>query len=171
MAIQGRKGENWMVMSLPQPFEEGGHVHLVGLVVAGQRVHDDVDADAVGEFALAWVGRHGRIEEAAALVGGTLLALPAVAAPLAPATAAVATAQPGSDLVQTVQYYGRYGYGPRYYGYRRGPAIGAGIAAGVIGGALAAGALAAAATAFSLPITCTALPSRSAALPACLQPV
>jgi len=80
---------------------------------------------------------------AAALVGGTLLALPAVAAPLAPATAAVATAQPGSDLVQTVQYYGRYGYGPRYYGYRRGPAIGAGIAAGVIGGALAAGALAA----------------------------
>ena len=80
---------------------------------------------------------------AAALAGGTLLALPASAAPLAPATAAVATAQPGSDLVQTVQWR-RYGYGPRYYGgYRRGPAIGAGIAAGVIGGALAAGALAA----------------------------
>ncbi len=80
---------------------------------------------------------------AALLAGGTLLALPASAAPLAPATAAVATAQPGSDLVQNVQYYRRYGYGPRYYGYRRGPAVGAGIAAGIIGGALAAGALAA----------------------------
>ncbi|KRE03938.1 hypothetical protein ASE61_10010 [Bosea sp. Root670] len=80
---------------------------------------------------------------AAALAGGTLLALPASAAPLAPATSAVATAQAGSDLVQTVQWR-RYGYGPRYYGgYRRGPAVGAGIAAGIIGGALAAGALAA----------------------------
>ncbi len=80
---------------------------------------------------------------AAALAGGTLLALPASAAPLASATSAVATAQAGSDLVQTVQWR-RYGYGPRYYGgYRRGPAVGAGIAAGIIGGALAAGALAA----------------------------
>jgi hypothetical protein len=81
---------------------------------------------------------------AAALAGGTLLALPATAAPLAPATSAVATTQAGSDLVEAVQYR-RYGYyGPRYYGgYRRGPAVGAGIAAGVIGGALAAGALAA----------------------------
>ena len=74
---------------------------------------------------------------AAALAGGTLLAIPASAAPLAPATSAVATAQPGSDLVQNVQYYRRYGY------YRRGPAVGAGIAAGILGGALAAGALAA----------------------------
>lgn len=80
---------------------------------------------------------------AAALAGGTLLALPASAAPLAPAASTVATAQAGSDLVQTVQWR-RYGYGPRYYGgYRRGPAVGAGIAAGIIGGALAAGALAA----------------------------
>lgn len=80
---------------------------------------------------------------AAALAGGTLLALPASAAPLAPASSAVAATQAGSDLVQTVQYR-RYGYGPRYYGgYRRGPAVGAGIAAGIIGGALAAGALAA----------------------------
>ena len=74
---------------------------------------------------------------AAAFAGGTLVALPASAAPLAPASAAVATAQAGSDLVQTVQYR-RYGYGPGYY--RRGPAVGAGIAAGIIGGALAAGA-------------------------------
>ncbi|BCB19929.1 BA14K family protein [Bosea sp. ANAM02] len=79
---------------------------------------------------------------AAALAGSTFLALPASAGALAPATAAVTAAQAGGDLVQTVQWR-RYGYGPRYYGYRRGPAIGAGIAAGVIGGALAAGALAA----------------------------
>ena len=79
---------------------------------------------------------------AAALAGATLLALPASAGPIAPAASAVAATQAGSDLVQTVQYR-RY-YGPRYYGgYRRGPAVGAGIAAGIIGGALAAGALAA----------------------------
>ncbi|MCU4180064.1 BA14K family protein [Bosea sp. BH3] len=86
---------------------------------------------------------------AAALVGTAALAAPASAAPLASGAATVATAKDGSPLVQNVQYR-RYGYGygygpgPRYYGgYRRGPAIGAGIAAGVIGGALAAGALAA----------------------------
>jgi hypothetical protein len=33
--------------SLPQPFEQGRHVHLVGFVVAGQHVHHDVDAGAV----------------------------------------------------------------------------------------------------------------------------
>jgi hypothetical protein len=79
---------------------------------------------------------------AAAIAGGTMLALPAAAAPLAPASGAVAAAEGSSDLVHTVQWR-RYGYGPRYYGYRRGPAVGAGIAAGIIGGALAAGALAA----------------------------
>ncbi|MCO5093324.1 BA14K family protein [Bosea sp. (in: a-proteobacteria)] len=80
---------------------------------------------------------------AAALAGGAMLAQPAAAAPLAPAASALAAAQGGSDLVQNVQWR-RYGYGPRYYGgYRRGPAVGAGIAAGIIGGALAAGALAA----------------------------
>ncbi|RYE33158.1 MAG: BA14K family protein [Hyphomicrobiales bacterium] len=80
---------------------------------------------------------------AAAVAGSTVIALPASAAPLAPAASTLATAQGGNDLVQTVQYR-RYGYGPRYYGgYRRGPAVGAGIAAGIIGGALAAGAFAA----------------------------
>lgn len=81
---------------------------------------------------------------AAALAGAAALAAPATAAPLTGGAAAVATAKDGSALVQNVQWR-RYGYyGPRYYGgYRRGPAVGAGIAAGVIGGALAAGALAA----------------------------
>lgn len=83
---------------------------------------------------------------AAVLVGGALLAAPASAAPIGAASGpALALAQGGSDLVETVQYR-RYGYGPRYgYGYRgpsRGAAVGAGIAAGVLGGALAAGALA-----------------------------
>lgn len=80
---------------------------------------------------------------AAALAGGTILAVPASAAPLAAAAgSAPAFAENGASLVQNVQWR-RYGYGPRYYGYRRGPAVGAGIAAGIIGGALAAGALAA----------------------------
>src|SRR5690606_4210762 len=48
MASQGRRGENWMVMSLAQPFEEGRNMDLVGLVVAGQHVHHDVDPGAEG---------------------------------------------------------------------------------------------------------------------------
>jgi hypothetical protein len=79
---------------------------------------------------------------AAALAGGAFLAMPASAAPLAAAGSAPAVTESASALVQNVQWR-RYGYGPRYYGYRRGPAVGAGIAAGIIGGALAAGALAA----------------------------
>jgi hypothetical protein len=85
---------------------------------------------------------------AAALAGATLLAAPASAAPISAApTAALALADGGKDLVQTVQYrrYGGYRGGPRY-GYRggyrggRGGAIAGGIAAGALG-ALAAGAL------------------------------
>ncbi len=34
---------------LSQPFEQRRHVHLIGLVVAGQRVHHDVDAGAEGQ--------------------------------------------------------------------------------------------------------------------------
>lgn len=91
---------------------------------------------------------------AAALIGGALIAAPASAAPLtATSGSALALADSGKGLVETVQYR-RYGYGPRYYGYgprygyrggyyggNRG-AVGAGIAAGAIG-ALAAGAIAA----------------------------
>ncbi len=49
-----------MRLLLPQPFEQRRHVDLVGLVVAGQRVHHDVDAGAEGEFALARLARHHR---------------------------------------------------------------------------------------------------------------
>src|SRR5436853_7464618 len=54
--------------SLPQPFEQGRHVHLVGLVVAGQRVHDDVDAGAEGHLALALAAGHHRIERLVTIV-------------------------------------------------------------------------------------------------------
>src|SRR5262249_8872446 len=41
---------------LSQPFEQRRNVDLVGLVVAGERVHHDVDAGAEREFALARLG-------------------------------------------------------------------------------------------------------------------
>ncbi|MGO4174664.1 BA14K family protein [Bosea sp. TAF32] len=78
-----------------------------------------------------------------ALAGCGAMAAPASAAPLAPASAAIASAKVASSLLQSVQWRPYGYYGPRYYRYNRGPAVGAGIAAGVIGGALAAGALAA----------------------------
>lgn len=97
---------------------------------------------------------------AAALAGGFALATPAAAAPLAPASAVVATAG-SANLVEQVQYrryYGRgYGYGPRYgyygrgYRYNRGAAVGAGIAAGALG-ALAAGALLAPGPVYAEPV-------------------
>ncbi|MGO4405415.1 BA14K family protein [Bosea sp. RAF48] len=80
---------------------------------------------------------------ATAIAGCAALAAPASAAPLAPATAAVVSAKAEAGLLQSVQWRPYGYYGPGYYRYNRGPAVGAGIAAGVIGGALAAGALAA----------------------------
>src|SRR5262245_40820938 len=44
------------MVSLSQPFEQRRNVDLVGLVVAGERVHHDVDAGAECEFALARLG-------------------------------------------------------------------------------------------------------------------
>src|SRR5262249_10731677 len=41
---------------LSQPFEQRRNVDLIGLVVAGERVHHDVDAGAEREFALARLG-------------------------------------------------------------------------------------------------------------------
>src|SRR5580704_485856 len=38
---------------LPQTLEQRRHVHLIGFVIAGQRVHDDVDAGAERKLALA----------------------------------------------------------------------------------------------------------------------
>ena len=49
-----------IALLLSQPLEQRRHVHLVGLVVAGQRVHHDVDAGAERELALARLARHHR---------------------------------------------------------------------------------------------------------------
>src|SRR3954447_19271767 len=51
----GTRGVNaipYCMALLPQPFDQRRRMHLVGLVVAGQRVHHDVDAGAEGVFAL-----------------------------------------------------------------------------------------------------------------------
>src|SRR6185503_5762009 len=54
--------------SLSQPFQQGGHVHLVGLVVAGERVHDDVDPGSECHLTLALAAGHDRVERLSALV-------------------------------------------------------------------------------------------------------
>src|SRR5882757_1868097 len=59
----GTRGVNAMpycMVLLPQPFDQRWRVNQVGLVVAGQRVHHDVDAGAEGEFALARLARRQR---------------------------------------------------------------------------------------------------------------
>src|ERR1700734_621643 len=45
---------------LPQPLEQRRHVHLIGFVIAGQRVHDDVDAGAERKLALTRLAFHHR---------------------------------------------------------------------------------------------------------------
>src|SRR5262249_17992663 len=45
---------------LPPAFQQGGHVHLIRFVIAGQCVHHDVHARPKREFALAWLGRDER---------------------------------------------------------------------------------------------------------------
>ena len=47
-------------LSLPQPLQQRRDVHLVGLVVAGERVHHDVDAGAESKLALPRLTRHER---------------------------------------------------------------------------------------------------------------
>src|ERR1700724_143542 len=62
---EGTSGVNAMPYCMPplllsEPFDQGRRVHLVGLVVSGQRVHHDVDAGAEGEFALPGLARSKR---------------------------------------------------------------------------------------------------------------
>src|SRR5882757_2128030 len=60
--IAGTRGVNAMpyCILLSQPLDQGRRVDLVGLVVASQRVHHDVDAGAEGEFALPRFARRQR---------------------------------------------------------------------------------------------------------------
>src|SRR5262245_15158392 len=53
--------------SSPEPLHDVLDVHLVVLVVAGQRVHDDVDTHAIGHLALGFATLH-RHDAMAALV-------------------------------------------------------------------------------------------------------
>src|SRR6266481_492062 len=59
---EGTSGVNAMpyCMLLSEPFDQRRRVHLIGLVVAGQRVHHDVDAGTEGEFALLRLARGER---------------------------------------------------------------------------------------------------------------
>src|SRR5438132_1093546 len=61
----GTRGENEMPkfnasLSLPEPFEQSRNVDLIGLVIAGERIHHNVDAGAEGKFALARLGGNQR---------------------------------------------------------------------------------------------------------------
>ena len=51
-----------------QPLQEIADVNLIGLVIAGQRVHHKIDAAAQRQFMLARSARHQRIEAVAILV-------------------------------------------------------------------------------------------------------
>ena len=51
-------------------------MHLVGFVVAGQRVHDKVDAEAVGHLALPLAAGHRGEHRPADVVDGRLKAVP-----------------------------------------------------------------------------------------------
>src|SRR5947207_4703621 len=64
----GRGNLRAAVSSLPESLEQGRHMDLVGLVVAGQRVHDDVNAGAESHLALALAAGHHRIERLVAIV-------------------------------------------------------------------------------------------------------
>ena len=53
MRIEGQPGH-----FVPQPLQQGGRMHLVGLVIAGQGIHHQIDAEAIGHLALAFAARH-----------------------------------------------------------------------------------------------------------------
>ena len=60
------------MLLLPQPFEERRHMDLVRLVIAGERIHDEVDAEAFGRLALKFAaGLTGIAECRGGVPGGT----------------------------------------------------------------------------------------------------
>ena len=52
----------------PRALQQIAHMHLIGFVIAGQRVHHEIDAAAQRHFALARAARRQRIERLPALV-------------------------------------------------------------------------------------------------------
>src|SRR6185437_10242687 len=56
--------------SLTEPLQDRRYVHLVGLVVAGQHVHDEIDSKAQRHLTLRLPARHDRISRPALAVDG-----------------------------------------------------------------------------------------------------
>src|SRR3954451_761686 len=54
--------------SLAEPLKNGGDMHLIGFIVACQRVHHEVDAEAEGLLALRLAAGYDRIKAAALIV-------------------------------------------------------------------------------------------------------
>src|SRR5438105_552706 len=91
---------------LPEPLEQRRDVHLIGLVVAGQRVHHDIDPRPKGEFALARIAGNQRQHRltvglnrpgAGKVVGGNQNGRDAVAAASGPAWFVLAFRRHGLD--------------------------------------------------------------------------
>src|ERR1700693_5178095 len=51
-----------------QPFQQGGHVHLIGLVIAGHSIDHDIDPEADGHFSLSLAAWNNRSDWFAPLV-------------------------------------------------------------------------------------------------------
>src|SRR6266849_1075834 len=56
--VRPKPTRTFLWILLAEPLEQRGHVHLIGFVVAGKRVHDDVHSGAKGELALARLARN-----------------------------------------------------------------------------------------------------------------
>ena len=54
-------GRSGAVISLSQPLQQRRHMHLVALVVAGQRIHHEVDPEPVGQRALPGAAGDDRV--------------------------------------------------------------------------------------------------------------
>src|SRR6185437_3559181 len=58
----GMNSTDQLMALLSQALEQGRDVYLVGLIVAGQRVHHDVDPCAERHLALHLAAGHGRVD-------------------------------------------------------------------------------------------------------------
>src|SRR5271166_5522177 len=56
--------------SLSEPLEDRRHVDLIRFVIAGQHVHDEVDAKAHRHLALLFAPRHDRVEWLSVAIDG-----------------------------------------------------------------------------------------------------
>src|SRR6185312_4190983 len=66
----GMNSTDQLMALLSQALEQGRDVYLVGLIVAGQRVHHDVDPRAERHLALHLAARHGRVNRPVRFIEG-----------------------------------------------------------------------------------------------------